>query len=88
MENAPKVLRVYRIPKMLRAKFQKATKRVTMFLLYSFECWERKKRKDILQDKCYWDEMHRWMSNKPKKGRIRNNGIRDNLGVAPIGELS
>ncbi|KAL4198985.1 hypothetical protein AMTRI_Chr03g48830 [Amborella trichopoda] len=72
-----------RLPMRLKGKLYRAAVRLT--LLYGAVCWAEKKqythRMSVAEMR-----MLRWMSGKTRRDRIRNESIRENLGVAPIGD--
>ena len=72
-----------RVPKRLKGKFYRTAIRPA--ILYGAECWAPK-RSHI--DKLNVAEMRmlRWMSGITRRDRIRNEYIRESLGVAPLGE--
>ncbi|KAL4189726.1 hypothetical protein AMTRI_Chr08g166810 [Amborella trichopoda] len=71
-----------RIPMRLKGKFYRIAMR--SILLYGAECWVYKKlythRMSVVEIKIL-----KWMSGKTRNDRIQNECIRENLGVAPIG---
>ena len=70
-----------RIPTRLKGKFYRTAIRPAM--LYGTECWATKKQH---VDKMSVAEMRmlRWMCGKTRQDRIRNECIREWVGVAPI----
>ncbi|KAL4194234.1 hypothetical protein AMTRI_Chr05g67600 [Amborella trichopoda] len=67
----------------LKRKFFRTT--VTPTLLHGTECWAVEKqhahRMSVAEIR-----LLRWISGKTRRDRIRNEYIRENLGVAPIGD--
>ncbi|KAM0844118.1 hypothetical protein ACQ4PT_057266 [Festuca glaucescens] len=72
-----------KVPQKLKGKFYRTTVRLAM--LYGAECWPTK-RQHIQQMSVAEMRMLRWMCGHTRKDRIRNEIIRDRLGVAPIDE--
>ena len=54
-------------------------------MLYGAECWPTKRR-HVKQLGVAEMRMLRWMCGHTRKDRIRNDDIRDKVGVAPIEE--
>jgi hypothetical protein len=54
-------------------------------MLYEDECWPTKRR-HIQQLSVAEMRMLRWICGYTRLGRVRNDDIRDQLGVAPIKE--
>ena len=72
-----------KVPQKLKGKFYRTAVRPAM--LYGAECWPTK-RQHIQQMSVAEMRMLRWMCGHTRKDRIRNEVIRDRLGVAPIDE--
>ena len=70
------------MPQKLKGKFYRTTIRLTM--LYGAECWPTKKRH--VQQSVAEMRMLRWFCGHTMRDRVRNEVIRDRVGVAPIGE--
>ncbi|GLS47117.1 hypothetical protein GCM10007884_51210 [Methylobacterium brachythecii] len=79
--SASSVLCDRRIPLRLKGKFYRTAIRPA--ILYGSECWATRKQH---MDKISVAEMRmlRWMCGKTRKDKIRNEHIREILGVAPI----
>uniref|UniRef100_A0A452XUZ8 Uncharacterized protein n=1 Tax=Aegilops tauschii subsp. strangulata TaxID=200361 RepID=A0A452XUZ8_AEGTS len=71
------------VPQKLKGKFYRTTVRPTM--LYGAECWPIKKR-HVQPLGVAEMRMLRWMCGHMRKDRVRNDDIRDRVGVAPIEE--
>jgi len=69
------------VPLRLKGKFYKVVVRPTM--LYGAECWPVKKY-HVQQMKVAEMRMLRWMCGHTRLDRIRNEVIRDKVGVAPV----
>jgi hypothetical protein len=72
-----------RVPLKLKGKFYRTTIRPAM--LYGTECWAVKSQHEN-QVSVVEMRMLRWMSGKTRHDRIRNDTIRERVGVAPIVE--
>lgn len=72
-----------KVPQKVKGKFYRTAIRSAM--LYGAECWPTK-RQHIQQMSVTEMCMLRWMCGYTIKGWIRNEGIRDKAGVAPIEE--
>ena len=72
-----------RVPQKLKGKFYRTAVRPAM--LYGAECWPTKRR-HVQQLGVAEMRMLRWMCGHPRKDRVRNDDIRDRVGVAPIEE--
>ncbi|RCV29437.1 hypothetical protein SETIT_6G013500v2 [Setaria italica] len=72
-----------RVPLKLKGKFYRTAIRPTM--LYGAECWHTKIR-HVQQISVAEMRMLRWICGHTKRDRVRNEDIRDRLGVAPIEE--
>jgi hypothetical protein len=72
-----------KVPQKLKGKFYRMAVRPAM--LYGAECWPTK-RQHIQQMSVAEMRMLHWMCGHTRKDRIRNEVIRDRLGVAPIDE--
>ncbi|PWZ20102.1 Craniofacial development protein 2 [Zea mays] len=72
-----------RVPHKLKGKFYRTAIRPAM--LYGAECWPTKRRH--VQQLCV-AEMHmlRWICGHTRRDRVRNDDIRERVGVAPIEE--
>ena len=66
----------------LKENFYKTTIRPAM--LYGAECWAANKQ--VHKMSVAEMRMLRWMSDKTRKDKIRNEFIRWSLGVVPIGD--
>ncbi|RCV42932.1 hypothetical protein SETIT_9G255200v2 [Setaria italica] len=67
----------------LKVKFYRTTIRPAM--LYGAQCWPTKRR-HILQIRVAEMRLLRWICGYTRRDRVRNENIRDRLGVAPIEE--
>ena len=72
-----------KVPQRLKGKFYRTAIRPAM--LYGAECWPTK-RQHIQKMSVAEMRMLRWMCGHTRKDRIRNDDIRDKVGVAPIEE--
>ena len=72
-----------RVPQKLKGKFYRTTIRQAM--LYGAECWHTKIR-HVQQLSVIEMRMLRWICDHSRMDRVRNDDIRDRLGVAPIEE--
>jgi hypothetical protein len=70
-----------RVPHKLKDKFYRTTIRPAM--LYGAECWPTKSR-HIQQLSVAKMRMLCWICGHTRLDRVRNDDIRDRLGVAPI----
>jgi len=82
-KRASGVLCDKKVPLKLKGKFYRTAARPAM--LYGTECWAVK---SLHKSKVSVAEMRmlRWMSGKTRQDRIRNDTIRERVGVAPIVE--
>jgi hypothetical protein len=71
------------VPKKLKGKFYRTTIRHAM--MYDAECWATKGQ-HVQKMSVAEMRMLRWICGHTSKDRIRNDDIRDKLGVAPIQE--
>lgn len=72
-----------RVPQKLKGKFYRTAIRPAM--LYGAECWPTKRR-HVQQLSVAEMRMLRWFCGHTRRDRIRNEDIRDRIGVAPIEE--
>jgi hypothetical protein len=72
-----------RVPQKLKGKFYRTAIRPAM--LYGAECWPTKRR-HVQQLGVAEMRMLRWACGHTRKDRIRNDDIRERVGVAPIEE--
>jgi hypothetical protein len=72
-----------KVPNKLKSKFYGTVIRPAM--LYGAECWATK-RQHIQKMSVAEMRMFRWICGHARKDRIRNDDIRDKLGVTPIQE--
>uniref|UniRef100_A0A8I7BIV4 Reverse transcriptase domain-containing protein n=1 Tax=Hordeum vulgare subsp. vulgare TaxID=112509 RepID=A0A8I7BIV4_HORVV len=72
-----------RVPQKLKGRFYRTAIRPAM--LYGAECWPTKRR-HIQQLGVAEMRMLRWICGHTRKDRVRNDDIRERLGVAPIEE--
>lgn len=72
-----------RVPQKLKGKFYRTAIRPAM--LYGAECWPTKRR-HVQQMSVAEMRMLRWICGHTRMDRVRNDDIRDRLGVAPIEE--
>jgi hypothetical protein len=72
-----------RVPQKLKGKFYRTTIRPAM--LYGAECWPTKIH-HVQQLSVAEMRMLRWICGHTRMDRVRNDDIRDRLGVAPIKE--
>jgi hypothetical protein len=72
-----------KVPNKLKCKFYRTTIRPAM--MYGAECWATKGQ-HIQKMSVAEMRMLRWICGHARKDRIRNDDIRDKLGVAPIQE--
>ena len=70
-----------KVPLKLKGKFYRTAVRPT--LLYGTECWAVKSQHEV-QVSVVEMRMLRWMSGKTRHDRIRNDTVRERVGVAPI----
>ena len=73
-----------RVPQKLKGKFYKTAVRPAM-LYGAAECWPTK-RQHVQQLGVAEMRMLRWMCGHTRTDRVRNDDIRDRVGVAPIEE--
>ncbi|ONL96987.1 Retrovirus-related Pol polyprotein LINE-1 [Zea mays] len=72
-----------RVPHKLKGKFYRTAIRPAM--LYGAECWPTKRRH--VQQLCVAEmRMLRWICGHTRRDRVRNDDIRERVGVAPIEE--
>ncbi|AQK67802.1 Retrovirus-related Pol polyprotein LINE-1 [Zea mays] len=72
-----------RVPHKLKGKFYRTAIRPAM--LYGAECWPTKRRH--VQQLCVTEmRMLRWICGHTRRDRVRNDDIRERVGVAPIEE--
>jgi hypothetical protein len=76
-------LRDPRVPLKLKCKFYRITIRPVM--LYGAECWPTKRR-HVQQLSVAEMRMLRWICGHTRIDRVRNNDIRERLGVTPVEE--
>ncbi|PUZ46468.1 hypothetical protein GQ55_7G080900 [Panicum hallii var. hallii] len=72
-----------KVPQRLKGKFYRTAIRPAM--LYSAECWPTKRR-HVQQLSVAEMRMLRWFCGHTRRDRVRNEEIRDRVGVAPIEE--
>ena len=72
-----------KVPQKLKGKFYRTAIRPVM--LYGAECWPTKRR-HIQQLGVTGMRMLRWICGHTRKDRVRNDDIRERVGVAPIEE--
>jgi hypothetical protein len=72
-----------RVPQKLKGKFNRTAIRPTM--LYSAECWPTERR-HVQQLSVAEMRMLRWVCGHTRRYRVRNDDIRERVGVAPIEE--
>jgi len=72
-----------RVPLKLKGKFYRTAIRPAM--LYGAECWSTKRR-HVQQLSVAEMRMLRWICGNTRRDRIRNDDIRERLGVAPVEE--
>ena len=72
-----------RVPQKLKGKFYRTTIRPAM--LYGAECWSMKRR-HVQQISIAEMRMLCWICGHTRRDWVRNDDIRDRLGVAPIEE--
>ena len=77
------VLIILLCPQKLKAKFYRTAIRPAM--LYGAECWPTKRR-HVQQLSVAEMRMLRWFCGHTRRDRVRNEVIRDRVGVAPIEE--
>ena len=82
MVQASGVLCDKRIPQKLKDKFYRTAIRPAM--LYGAEYWPTKRHVQQISDAKM--RMLRWICGHTRRDRVRNDDIRDRLGVAPIEE--
>jgi hypothetical protein len=71
------------VPLKLKGKFYRTTIRPIM--LYGAECWPTKRR-HVQQLSVAEMRMLRWICGHTRRDRVRNDDIRERLGVAPVEE--
>ena len=71
-----------RVPQKLKDKFYRTAIRPAM--LYGAECWPTKRH--VQQISVAELHMLCWICSHTRRDRVRNDDIRDRLGVAPIEE--
>ena len=81
--HASGVLCDKRVPQKLKGKFYRTTIRPAM--LYGAKCWPTKRR-HVQQISVMEMRMLHWICVHTRRDRVRNDDIRDRLGVAPIEE--
>ena len=74
-----------RVPQKIKGEFYRTTIRFAM--LYGAEYWPTKRR-HVQQISVAEIRMLRWICSHTRRDRVRNDDIRDRLGVAPIEEKS
>ncbi|KAG2552506.1 hypothetical protein PVAP13_9KG465426 [Panicum virgatum] len=72
-----------KVPQKLKGKFYRTAIRPAM--LYGAECWPTKRR-HVQQLSVAEMCMLRWICGHTRMDRVRNDDIRDRLGIAPIEE--
>ncbi|PUZ54814.1 hypothetical protein GQ55_5G161300 [Panicum hallii var. hallii] len=72
-----------KVPQRLKGKFYRTAIRPAM--LYGAECWPTKRR-HVQQLSVAEMRMLRWFCGHTRRDRVRNEEIRDRVGVAPIEE--
>jgi hypothetical protein len=72
-----------KVPQKLKGKFYRMVIRSTM--LYGAECWPTK-RQHVQQLSVDEMRMLRWICGHTRRDRVRNEDIRDRVGVAPMEE--
>ena len=72
-----------RVPQKLKDKFYRTAIRPA--ILYGAECWPTKRR-HVQQLSVAEMQMLRWFCGHTRRDRVRNEIIRDRVGVAPIKE--
>ncbi|RCV26339.1 hypothetical protein SETIT_5G237700v2 [Setaria italica] len=80
---ASRILYDKRVPLKLKGKFYRTA--ITPVMLYGAECWPTKRR-HVQQISVAEMCMLRWICGHTRRDRVRNEDIRDRLGVAPIEE--
>ena len=81
--QASSILCDRKVPHKLKGKFYRTAIRLAM--LYGAECWATK-RQHVQKISVAKMRMLRWSCDHTRRDRIRNDDIRDRLGVAPIEE--
>ncbi|PWZ13495.1 Craniofacial development protein 2 [Zea mays] len=81
--QAAGVLCDHRVPRKLKGKFYRTAIRPAM--LYGAECWPTKRR-HVQQLSVAEMRMLRWICGHTRRDRVRNDDIRERVGVAPIEE--
>jgi hypothetical protein len=71
------------MPLKLKGKFYRTAIRPTM--LYGVKCWATKRR-HVQQLSVAEVRMLRWICGHTRRDRVRNNDMRERLGVAPVKE--
>ena len=82
-QQASGILCDKRVPQKLKGKFYRTAIRPAM--LYGAECWPTKRR-HVQQLSVAEMRMLRWFCGHTRRDRVRNEVIRDRVGVAPIEE--
>ena len=72
-----------RVPQKLKGKFYRTVIKPAM--LYGAECWPTKRR-HVQHISVAEMRMLRWICGHTRRDRVRNDDIRDRLGVVPIEE--
>jgi hypothetical protein len=72
-----------RAPLKLKGKFYRTAIRPTM--LYGVECWPTKRR-HVLQISVTEMRMLRWICGHTRRDQVRNDDIRERIGVTPVEE--
>ena len=81
VRQASGVLCDRRVPQKLKGKFYRTAIRPAM--LYGAKCWPTRKRY-VQQLSVVEMQMLRWFCGHTRRDRVRNEVIRDRVGVAPI----
>jgi hypothetical protein len=72
-----------RVPQKLKGKFYRTA--IRLVILYGAECWPTK-RLHVQQLSVAEMRMLRWICDHTRRDRVRNDDIREGLGVAPVEE--
>ncbi len=75
------VLRNRKIPNKLKEEFYRTTIRPAM--LYGIECWALKESY-MSKIRIAGKRMLRWMSGHTRLDKVRNESIKENIGIVPI----